>query len=173
MDRERVIIAEILRPRGNRGELLAKSESDVAGRFEQLKRAHARLVDGSDVLLNIESAWSHKTGWVLKFVGIDSISAAERFRGADLWLPLAERGALGQGEFFQSDLIGCNLVERATGKCLGVVEGWQQYGGGNLLMEVNIGGRPVLIPFVSSICVEMDIAGRTISVDLPQGLLDL
>jgi 16S rRNA processing protein RimM len=173
MDRERVVIAEILRPRGNRGEVLAKSESDVAGRFEHLKRVHARLADGSDVLVNIESAWNHKTGWVLKFMGIDSISAAERFRGADLWLPLAERGTLPEGEFFRSDLIGCKVVERASGKCIGTVKAWQQHGGGPPLMEVNAGKQEVLIPFVSSICLEVNLARSTISVDLPEGLLDL
>ena len=173
MDRERVVIAEILRPRGNRGEVLAKSESDVAGRFECLKRAHARLADGSDVIVNIESAWNHKAGWVLKFMGVDSISAAERFRGADLWLPLAERGTLAQGEFFRSDLMGCTVVERATGNAVGVVEGWQQYGGGPPLMQVHVGEQDVLIPFVSSICLQVDLANGTISVDLPEGLLEL
>ena len=33
------------------------------------------------------------------------------------------------GEFFQSDLIGCEVVERATGECLGRVTGWQEAGG--------------------------------------------
>jgi 16S rRNA processing protein RimM len=172
MDRERVVIAEIVRPRGNRGEVLAKSVSDVAGRFAQLKTAQARLTDGSDVLVEIESAWNHKGGWVLKFAGVDSISAAERFRDADLWLPLRERGQLGDGEFFQSDLIGSTVVERLTGKRLGVVQGWQQYGGAPL-MDVKVGERAVLIPFVSSICVEVDLAGRRVSVELPEGLLDL
>ena len=173
MDRERIVIAEILRPRGNRGEVLAKSESDVAGRFEHLKHAHARLADGSDVLVNIESAWNHKAGWVLKFMGVDSISAAERFRGADLWLPLAERGTLVEGEFFRSDLIGCKVLDRASGKRVGVVERWHQYGGGPPLMEVNVGERELLIPFVTSICVDVDLVGGTISVDLPEGLLEL
>jgi 16S rRNA processing protein RimM len=172
MDRERVIIAEILRPRGNRGEVLARSKSDVPGRFEQLKCAQARLSDGSDIVVEIESAWNHKGDWVFKFACVDSIIAAERFRHADLWLPLADRGTLGEGEFFQSDLIGCNVVERVTGRHLGVVQGWQQYGGPPL-MEVNVGERSVLIPFVSSIYREVDLAGRTISVDVPEGLLDL
>jgi ribosomal 30S subunit maturation factor RimM len=36
-----------------------------------------------------------------------------------------------------------------------------------------VGERSVLIPFVSSIYREVDLAGRTISVDVPEGLLDL
>ncbi len=43
------MIAEILRPRGNRGELLAISQTDVPGRIESLKSGTVRLADGSDV----------------------------------------------------------------------------------------------------------------------------
>jgi 16S rRNA processing protein RimM len=172
MDLERVVVAEILRPRGNRGEVLAKSQTDVPGRLENLKRAVARLADGSDLPIEIAAVWAHKGDWVLKFVGIDSIDAAERFRRADLWVSLPNRGTLPEGEFFQADLIGCTVRDAATGKCLGTVAGWQQYGGPPL-MEVSLDGREVLIPFVNSICHHINLTARTITVELPEGLLDL
>jgi 16S rRNA processing protein RimM len=172
MDPEKVVIAEILRPRGNRGEVVAKSQTDVPGRLEKLKRAVARLADGSEVPIEIAEAWRHKGDWVLKFADIDSIEAAERFRRADLWVPLSNRAALPEGEFFQADLVGCTVTDAATSKRLGVVAGWQQYGGPPL-MEVHIDGREVLIPFVSSICQHVDVAAGTITVELPEGLLDL
>lgn len=164
-------MAEILRPRGNRGEVIARSTTDVPGRLEQLKWAQARLRDGSDVEVEIEDAWTHKGDWVFKFAQVDSISSAERFAGSDLWLAAAERGVLPEGEFFQSDLIGCVVVEMATGQKVGVVQGWQQYGGPPL-MELEVDGREVLIPFVSSGC-KVDLAERTIAVECPEGLLDL
>jgi 16S rRNA processing protein RimM len=172
MDLERVVVAEILRPRGNRGEVLARSQTDVPGRLENLKRAVARLADGSDLQIEIAAAWVHKGDWVLKFVGIDSIDAAERFRRADLWVSLPNRGTLPEGEFFQADLIGCIVKDAATGKPLGAVTGWQQYGGPPL-MELSVDDREVLVPFVSSICRNIDLTARTITVELPQGLLNL
>ncbi|MGI8960477.1 MAG: ribosome maturation factor RimM [Bryobacteraceae bacterium] len=172
MDLERVVVAEILRPRGNRGEILARSQTDVPGRLENLKRAIARMADGSDVSIEIAEAWAHNGDWVLKFADVDSIDAAERFRRADLWISLPHRGTLPEGEFFQTDLVGCAVTDAATGKCLGAVAGWQQYGGPPL-MEVSMGDREVLIPFVSSICRHVDVAARTITVELPEGLLDL
>ena len=33
---------------------------------------------------------------------------------------------LEEGEFFQADLIGCEVVERRTGESLGEVTGWQE-----------------------------------------------
>ncbi len=167
-----MVVAEILRPRGNRGEVLARSQTDVPGRLENLKSAVAQLADGSDVPIEIAEVWRHKDDWVLKFTGIDSIDGAERFRQADLWVSLPDRGTLPEGEFFQSDLIGCAVTDAATGKHLGSVAGWQQYGGPPL-MELTVDGREVLVPFVSSICRRIDLAARTITVDLPEGLLDL
>jgi 16S rRNA processing protein RimM len=172
MEAESVIIAEILRPRGNCGELLAVSQTDVPGRLENLKRANARLADGSEIPVEIERAWAHKDLWVVKFAGIDSISAGERFRGAELCVPVAERGVLPNGQYFQSDLVGCVAIEKFSGKPLGVVEGWRHYGGPPL-MELSVDGREVLIPFVLSICQEVDLKGRRIVVDLPAGLLEL
>jgi 16S rRNA processing protein RimM len=164
-------LAEILRPRGNRGEVLARSLSDVPGRFESLKSAWAHLADGSDAAVELNTAWQHKGCWVLKFRGIDTIEAAERFRGAELWVRFAERGILSAGEFFQSDLIGCRVVNRETGETAGTVCGWEEYGGPPL-MRVRGEGREALIPFVSELC-KVDLADRSIRVEIPEGLLEL
>ncbi len=169
--RDRVVIAEILGARGNRGEVLARSQTDVPGRIEGLKSATARLKSGSDVPVEVAAAWPYRGDWVLKFAGIDSITAAERFRGADLWIPFAERATLPNGEFFQSDLIGCLVLDKNTGERLGVVKGCWEHSG-QLFMEVQAGTREVLIPFVSAMC-DVDLVTSTIRVDLPEGLLDL
>ncbi len=166
-----MVVAEVLRPRGNRGELLVRSQTDVPDRLRLLKEVSARLRDGSDLAVEIAVAWEHKGEWVLKFAGVDSIDAAERFRGADLWVPFTNRARLADGDFYQSDLIGCRVINAASGECVGIVEGWQQYGGPPL-MEVGAKGREHLIPFVAARC-EVDLAARTIRIDLPEGLLEL
>jgi 16S rRNA processing protein RimM len=171
MNPEEVVVAEILRTRGTRGEVVARSQTDVPGRLEQLKDANVRLADGSNIPVELVAAWKHKGDWVLKFAGIDSIEAAERLRGGDLWVPYANRGTLSQGDFFRSDLIGCQVIDASTGKVAGVVQGWQDFGGPPL-MEVVGNGQEHLIPYVGPLC-EVDLAGRTIRVDLPEGLLDL
>jgi len=169
---ERVVVAEILRPRGLRGELVARSQTDVTDRFERLRDARARLKDGTDIAVAVERAWPHKGDWVLKLAGVDSIEAAERFRGADLWVRFEDRARLGEGEFFRSDLIGCRVVNAGDEAEIGVVEGWQQYGGAAPLMEVRLGEETRLIPFVASEC-RVDLGERVIRANLPEGLLDL
>ena len=169
---ERVVVAEILRPRGLRGELVARSLTDVAGRFEQLGEANVRLKDGTDLPVAVENAWPHKGDWVLKLAGVDSLNDAERFRGSDLWVRFENRGQLGAGEFFRSDLIGCRVLDAATGGEVGTVEGWQQHGGATPLMEVRSESATRLIPFVASNC-RVDLDSRVVAMELPQGLLEL
>ena len=166
------MVAEIVRPRGNRGEVLARSQTDIPGRLETLKQAQVHLPDGSDIAVEIEQAWPHAEHWVLKFAGCDSITDAERFKGSDLWVGREERGSLPEGEYFRSDLVGCTVHDLATGKDIGTVEGFEQYGG-PMMLAVSAGAREVLIPFVPEICQRVDIERKVIAAAVPDGLLDL
>jgi 16S rRNA processing protein RimM len=168
---ERVVVAEIIKPRGVRGELLARSQTDIPGRLELLRQARAHLRSGADVFVELEKAWQHKEDWVLKFAGVDSIEQAEPFRGAELWVLMAERAKLPAGEFFESDLVGLSVVDAATAQQLGVVEDVRRYGGPPLL-AVTIEGKEVLIPLAPAICT-VDLAAKAIRVTLPEGLLEL
>jgi len=174
---ERVVLAEIHRPRGIRGELVARSLTDVPGRLKELKAVWVQFADGSDREVVLEEAWEHKGGWVFKFAGVDSANDAERFRGADLWVPRSERAPLPEGEYYESDLMGCQVVDGTSGQVIGTVSGWQHYGGPALMEVKRVGeakaGREVLVPFVPAICRKVDLEARIIAVDLPEGLLEL
>ena len=67
-----------------------------------------------------------------------------------------------EGEYYQSDLVGCEVVERASGELVGQVKGWQDCGGPALLEIDGVDGKEILVPFAGSICVEIDTAARRI-----------
>lgn len=177
---EWVTIAMLGKPRGNKGELRAVPLSDVPGRFEALKRVFlfrplqsgATHAEESVGERHIENAWWHGNGadrqLILRFAGVDSIAAAEALQGCEVRVPFAERAPLPAGEFYQSDLIGCELIDRA-GQPLGRVTGWEEYGGPGL-MEIE---SRWLVPYTPAICREVDVARRQILVDLPEGLREL
>ena len=169
--KQRVVVAQLQKPRGIRGELVGRSLTDVPGRFDSLPQAHAHLTTGEDVPVTLTGAREHKGDWLFKFAGVDSIEQADRFRGADLWVTPTERAELPSGEFFQSDLVGLQVVDVTSGKPLGVVEDLQQYGGPPLLV-LTYEGREVLIPFVPEIC-NVDLPAKVIRATLPDGLLEL
>ena len=77
---------------------------------------------------------------------------------------------LDPGEYFHSDLISCEVRDRASGRKIGRVTSFAEYGGPPLL-EID-GGR-MQIPFVKAICVDIRPDVNLIQVDLPDGLEDL
>ena len=154
------------RPRGNRGELTAFSLSSKPERFTRLSKVR---LDGDESVTEaeVEEVWEHAGELIFKFRGVDSISDAERLRGAEVQVPRAERVELEPGEYFHSDLIGCEVCERTSGRSIGKVTNFEEYGGPPLL-EID-GGR-LSIPFVKAICVDIRPEEKMILVDLPEGL---
>ncbi len=170
-----VALALLSRVWGRRGELSAVSMSDKPERFSTLREVCLFGADGAPMAggpLEVESVWQHRDRLIFKFRGVDSISDAERLAGAEVRIPLAERAPLGEDEYYQSDLVGCEVIDRRTGARLGVVKAWEEYGGPPLL-SVEGGAAPLLIPFARTICTGIDVAGRRIEVELPEGLADL
>jgi 16S rRNA processing protein RimM len=118
--------------------------------------------------MEVENTWMHGDHLIFKFQGVDSISDAEKLAGAEVSIPFEQRAELAGDEVYQSDLIGCEVVD-ATGRKLGMVTDFQETGGTPLLTV----GEDLLIPFAKSICTEIDLEHKRIVVNPPEGLLDL
>jgi len=161
-----ITVAVLGKTRGNRGEVTAVSLTSRPERFQALRDV---WLFGDGQRAAVESTWFHDDTLIFKFRGVDDISAAEKLSGCEVRIPVEERVPLDEGEFFQDDLIGCEVFDRATGASLGRVVRFDESGGaGNLVV-----GDGLMIPFARSICVEIDPAARCISVDLPPGLKDI
>jgi 16S rRNA processing protein RimM len=176
-EEEWAVVARLGKPRGNRGEIWAIPLSDRPDRYRSLGEVYLFGPDGpvaGQARLEVENAWVHQGRLILKFRGCDSISDAERLAGAEVRIPLRDRPAPPPGEFYHSDLAGCQVVERSTGAMLGNVTGVQETGGVSLLeVQAAESGKEILIPFAHSICVEIDVKTKRIVVELPEGLKEL
>jgi len=126
----------------------------------------------NEVPMQVENAWMHGDHLILKFKGVDTISDAEKLAGADVAIPFEQRAVLAEQEYYQSDLIGCEVVD-ASGRLLGFVDDFQETGGAPLLAVKTPDGRELLIPFAKSICTKLDLDRKQITVNPPDGLLDL
>ncbi len=174
-----VVVARLGKTRGLRGELYGRSWN-APERLAQYKRVWLRRRDGSLAAggdsFEFEQVRSYKDGLLLRFGGVDSINAAEPLEHCEVVVPPAERLPLADGEFYLSDLVGCEVFLSGSGRKVGEVAGWQEFGGPELL-EVAPGtagsSEIVWIPLVRSICVEIDLGARRIVVDPPEGLIEL
>jgi 16S rRNA processing protein RimM len=192
-----VIVARILRPRGNKGEVAAELLTDFPERLTRLKEVFlgANGAGAAEPRLTVlKSCWlsqNHKGQAVFHLEGCSSISEAEKFRGLDVLLPIEQRASLSAGQYFVDDLVGCLVFENfpepavvSSSPCsfasapalLGVVKDVQFTGegvSGTPLLAVDTSAGELLVPLAEDICLRVDTRGRRIDVVLPEGLRDL
>jgi len=139
--------------------------SDDPRRFEPGSRLHH---DDGRVLI-VESVRRHRDRLLVKFEGSNSRGEAEALRGP-LYVGPEDLRRLGDDEFWEHDVIGCDVVTvsgERVGRAAEVVSGVAQD-----LLRVEVEGADVLIPMVKEIILSVDLAGRRIVVDPPEGLLE-
>jgi 16S rRNA processing protein RimM len=190
---EWVLVARVIRPRGNKGEVLAELFTDFSARFPSLPQMYLRG-QGEPRPVALKNFWvdrNHPAHGIFHFEGSVSIGDAEKLRGLEVVIPFADRVQPPDGNYFVSDLIGCTVFEippsqakLASSACsmeeaprvLGTVrdvffpgEGAR----GTPLLQVDTPSGELLLPLAVDICNSIDVAARRIDVTLPEGLRDL
>jgi len=166
-----IAIARIARTRGIRGEVLADLHTDFPTRFEKLAEVWLEFPDLRRQRFLLQSSWEHRGRRVLKFKGIDSISDAEQLIGAWIRIEQGSMEPLEPGTYYDHDLVGC-LVQDVEGNGLGTVLHVQRIQGNSLLVVEGPEGE-FYVPAVAPICTSVRIDKKLITVDLPEGLIDL
>ena len=165
-----VAIANIVRTRGLKGEVVCDLLTDFPERFESLVSVIGVRAGGERFELKIEKFWFQKDRVILKFKGFDAIETAETLRNVEICVPESDAVQLDEGEFFDWELEGCK-VETIDGDEIGTVKELLRTGGTEVLI-VTGKAKEFLIPFAESICVDVDIENKLIKIDPPEGLLD-
>lgn len=180
-----VTLAELLRPQGRRGEVLAELLTDFPERFESRPEVMLRAASGKVTAARIETHWlpvGRNVGRVvLKFAGVDSITAAEALSGLTVVIAPDERMQLGEDETYVADLVGCVVLWR--GSVVGIIEDvhFATNADGStrlpdapeLLLVRAEDGREHLIPYVKAWVESQDLKERRIHMRLPDGLLEI
>ena len=166
-----VLVGRVVRPHGLRGQVVVASETDFgADRFAagaEVWRMNGKSVES----LKVTESYPQADRWVVGFENVGTVEEAESLRGVELRIPEDARMPLGPDEYYLYDLVGCE-VRTAAGDEIGRVQAVYT-GAGGALLSVDRGGEEVLVPLVKAMCPEIDVAGRRIVVDPPEGLLDV
>lgn len=178
-----LVVAHVKRAHGTRGEVAVASltdhpESTFAPGVElEVGDATASDPDPAYPSLTVEASRPHKKGYLVRFEGLTSRNEAELLAGRDLLRPLEDTEPLEEGELFQHQLLGMEMVTvdgEPVGEVVEVFElGAAGSGPGTLLLEVRGGGRTRHIPLASPVVTEVDVEEGRIVLDPPEGLLDL
>jgi 16S rRNA processing protein RimM len=165
-----LVVGRIGRPHGVRGEVSVDVRTDDP---DVRYAAGSVLVTDPDrlQLTVVRSRWHHGR-LLVQFAEYDDRAAAEALRGQLLVVDAATAATTAPGEYWDHELIGLAVL-LADGSRVGVIEDVIHVAGTDLLAVRRDAGGEALVPFVESMVPTVDIAGGQVTIDPPQGLLEL
>ena len=153
-------------PHGVRGAFKVRPDSSMpmalAGYGEWLLRRRG----GEWTAHRVDDVREQGDSLVAQLAGIETRAAAGALRGAEVGVPREWLPALGEGEYYQADLVGMAVVNR-EGIVLGTLREFVESGAHPIVRVVTGDGRERLIPWVASYIDQVDANARQIAVDWP------
>jgi 16S rRNA processing protein RimM len=163
---EYLVVGEILKPWGYRGEVKVKLFTDFPSRFIQHRTVY--LGDAARAM-HVQAARLHSGFALVKFAGLDTPEAAARLRGEVVRVPLTDAAPLEPGQYFQHQIIGLHVIS-TDGAPLGSVEEILETGANDVYLVRTPAGKELLIPAIASVVREIDLAAQKMTVTLLPGL---
>ena len=153
---------------GVKGELSIQIDDDV---FDRVDAEYLVLkLDGIFVPFFMEEyRFKSDSVALVKFEGVDTQERARELTGVEVYFPreLAEQDE--EAELSYAALVGYTLIDSNSGKAIGTIA-YVDEQTINIMFELEDGR---LIPASEELIVDVDQKNRTITLDIPEGILDL
>ena len=156
-----LMIGEVLKPQGIKGEVKIKPYSANHDDFRRWKTLYIKQGEGFQPI-KIKCNRVHE-GFVYAMLGdCASMEDAEKFRAVQLYVDRAHANPLEEDEVYISDLIGCEGIDE-EGKSIGKLTDVLQHG----VVDVYVfkeKGKSVMAPALKAVFPTVDVAEKRISV---------
>ena len=147
---ERLIIGEVLKPQGIRGEIKIKTYTDLP---EDVKAFGTVYIDGAEYkILSFRSQGDNCAFLGLR--GVPDRNAAELLRGKKIEGAREDAPELEEGRYYIVDILGLSCVSE-EGEELGVVKDVTSLASEVYTIEKN--GKDILFPAVKGVVVKVDL----------------
>lgn len=164
------MLGKFIKTHGLNGELVLAIENDFPERYSE--EPIFVDIDGGLVPFFIDEDGIYarnNTSYRIKMEDVDSEHTALRFINCEVYLPK---------ELFSEEemegiagIEGYTVVVEGRGE-IGVIESLADYSG-NIVITVLVDGNEVMIPLAEEYITGVDYDAQIISLDLPEGLIDL
>ncbi len=168
---DRIAVGKIAKPVGLKGEVKVLPWTDFPERFEKCRRVFALKKGEPEVELEIVRARAHGRALLVQFAGICTLEAADRLREAELLIPRQEAMPLPEGTYYTFELIGLEVVTEEGERLGRLSDVWSMPAQDVYVVERE--GKEILVPALRSIIKDVDLARQRMTVNLPDGLLDI
>ena len=166
-----ILIGHVVRPQGLTGLLRIVSYAQSKETF--LKAGSVFLETGQNELYErkVVSIRPHRSVFLLRLSGLNSIDQAEVFRGAGILIKKDSLAKKDEDEFFWYELLGLD-VYLTTGQYLGVLKEIFPTASNDVYV-VEGQGKEFLIPAIHQVVKEINISQKRMIISPMKGLLDL
>lgn len=164
-------IGRLGKPHGVKGEVSLQFSDDI---FDRVDADYLILeIDGILVPFFMEEYRFRSAEIALvKFEDIDSEARARELTGCEVYFP-REHADADEDNMTWSEIVGYQLVDADTAKPVGTIAGVDD-ATINILFDVTTAdGDSLLIPAGDDLITDVDKRARTITMNIPEGLLDL
>lgn len=159
---DKVTVGKIRTSHGVKGFLKVMSYSEEYEHFKELKTVELRKGKRSKVF-EVEQVTGSGPATLIKLKGIDDPETGKLYANFEIWVDSDKSARCEEGEFYQSDLIGCSLVfeNSKVGEVLSILGG-----GAHDLLEVKkeAEDKVILVPFQEEFIGDVNIADKTIEI---------
>ena len=174
---ELTLVGRVRRAHGLHGELVIEPLTDVPDAvFAPGRRVFAGTTDGDPApdgrTLVVEESRPFKGGgWIVAFDGIADRTEAERWRERYVLARKDELTPVAEHEVYLHDLLGLSVVRAGSLEPVGdVIDVYELPQG--IMLDVRRPKGTVLIPFRPEVVTQVDVAGRRLIIDPPEGLIE-
>lgn len=166
-----LLLGEILRPHGIRGELRMRMLTDYPERINDLEQIFlGKSIESTPTPYKVENLRMNQGFGLLKLVGVDDRTAAENFRELLVMVDIAHAVPLAEDEIYLYQLIGLQ-VQTDDGRDLGILTEVLETGANDVyIVKGDLYGE-VLIPVLQDTILKTDTDAGILLVKLPEGLL--
>ncbi|MFX4261741.1 ribosome maturation factor RimM [Pelotomaculum propionicicum] len=169
MSEDYIAVGKILNTQGRTGAVRVLPLTDYPQRFKVKSRVYVSL-KGSRKVMSIEESAPRQKYVIIKFKEVPDMNAAEEIKGGLLEITREDLYPLPENTYYIFDIIGLNVRDLNRGSLGRITDVLQT--GANDVYIVETGARPLLIPALKQVVKEIDLPGRSMVVDLPDGLVD-
>lgn len=165
---EFIVIGEITKPHGVRGEVRVKPHTDEPDRFSWLEQVYVGAKNPRPMA--VEQARVHQGMVLLKLTAVSDRMAAEALRGEWLLVPEDEALPLEEGEYFLFQLEGLTVLT-TDGETLGTLTSVIETGANNVFVVQGERGE-LLLPDTEEVIQDIDFENGRMLVALLPGLIE-
>ncbi|MBE5778951.1 MAG: 16S rRNA processing protein RimM [Clostridiales bacterium] len=154
MKQTHLLVGEIVRPQGIKGEVKLRHYTDDPYRFELLEEVLRKTDKGYEVLA-IEKCRVQGEDVYLKLAGYEDRNAAETLRGAMLYVDRDNALELEDNQFFIADILGAKVVD-TKGQGIGTLKEVLTPGGTDVFVVKTPKGE-MMFPAIEAVISSMDL----------------